>query len=233
MTRNMTTAQGRTLVSFDWALKGILRDQANFDVLAGFLSALLAEEVQVVRLLESGASQGCAADSNRIDLLVQDRQGVSLIVVLQSSYTSRDLIRLPIEAAHLIMQHLEAGKRYGVRKLISIRFCHFPLGADDENPDYIYHGVNQFHGRHNDKYPARKADIFPEYYLIAPAQFPDEVKNALDEWIYFFKHDEIPAEFQANQIQTARQKLDLRQLSDEARRDYEQFVLTKAVEHTV
>jgi hypothetical protein len=28
----------RTLVSFDWALKNILRDKANFGVLAGMLS---------------------------------------------------------------------------------------------------------------------------------------------------------------------------------------------------
>lgn len=224
---NMTT-QGPTLVSFDWALKGILRDKANFDVLAGFLSALLAEEIQVVKLLESDTGQGSAATSNRIDLLVQDSQGATLIVVLQSSYSSRDLIRLPVEAAHLIMQHLETGKRYGVRKVISIRLCHYPLGADDENRDYVYHGANQFHARHHGNYPEREPDIFPEYYLIVADQFPDEVKNALDEWIYFFKHRAIPAEFQAKQIQTARRKLDLQQLSDEDRRDHEQFVLTKA-----
>lgn len=223
---NLTT-QERTLVSFDWALKGILREQANFDLLAGFLSALLAEEIQVVTLLESNV------DRNRLDLLVQDSQGTNLIVVLQSSTSSRDLIRLPIEAATLIMQHLETGKLYGVRKVISIRLCHFPLGADDENRDYVYHGVNQFHGQHDGAYPDREADIFPEYYLIVPDQFPDEVKNALDEWIYFFKHGTIPAAFQAKQIQTARQKLDLRHLSDEARRDHDLFVLTKAVEQTV
>ena len=233
MTGNITTAQALTLVSFDWALQGILRDQANFDLLAGFLSALLAEEMQVVKLLERDAGQGRAANSNHLDLLVLDSKGASLIVVLQSSYTSRDLIRLPIEAAHLVMQHLETGKRYGVRKVISIRFCHFPLGADDENRDYVYHGVNQFHGQHDGAYPDREADIFPEYYLIVPDQFPDEVKNALDEWIYFFKHGAIPVEFQAKQIQTARQKLDLRQLSDEERRDHDRFVLTKAVEQTV
>jgi hypothetical protein len=229
---NITT-QEQTLVSFDWALKGILRDQANFDLLAGFLSALLAEEIQVVTLLESDAGQERAANSNRLDLLVQDSRGASMIAVLQSSYSSRDLIRLPIEAAHLIMQHLEAGKRYGVRKVISIRLCHFALGADDENRDYVYHGVNQFHGQHDGAYPDREAAIFPEYYLIVPEQFPDEVKNVLDEWIYFFKHGAILAEFQANQLQTARQKLDLRQLSDAERRDHDLFVLTKAVEQTV
>jgi hypothetical protein len=31
----------RPLVSFDWAIKYLLRDQANFDILEGFLTALL------------------------------------------------------------------------------------------------------------------------------------------------------------------------------------------------
>ena len=32
----------RTLISFDWAIKNILRDKANFDVLEGFFSVQLA-----------------------------------------------------------------------------------------------------------------------------------------------------------------------------------------------
>jgi len=32
------------LVRFDWAIKNILRDKANFDVLEGFLTALLQED---------------------------------------------------------------------------------------------------------------------------------------------------------------------------------------------
>ena len=31
-------AQERQLVSFDWAMKHLLRDKANFDILEGFLS---------------------------------------------------------------------------------------------------------------------------------------------------------------------------------------------------
>ena len=38
----------RTLVSFDWAMKSILRDKANFDVLEGFLTTLLNQEITVI-----------------------------------------------------------------------------------------------------------------------------------------------------------------------------------------
>jgi predicted transposase/invertase (TIGR01784 family) len=66
------------------------------------------------------------------------------------------------------------------------------------------------------------------YYLIEIERFPDEVKNALDEWIYFFKHSEIPDEFRAKHIQSARQKLDLMQMSAEERRAYDRFWMARA-----
>ena len=44
----MSKNDDRTLVSFDWAMKRILRDKANFDVLNGFLSTLLNEVLGLV-----------------------------------------------------------------------------------------------------------------------------------------------------------------------------------------
>lgn len=43
----------RTWVSFDWALKRLLRDKANFDVLEGFVSTLLERKIKICRLLEN------------------------------------------------------------------------------------------------------------------------------------------------------------------------------------
>ncbi len=37
----------RTYVSFDWAIKKLFRDKANFDVLEGFLSELLGIDVKI------------------------------------------------------------------------------------------------------------------------------------------------------------------------------------------
>ena len=45
-------------------MKHILRDKANFDVLEGFLSALLNEEIQVIALLESEANQEAGGSNN-------------------------------------------------------------------------------------------------------------------------------------------------------------------------
>ena len=250
----MTEPNERTLVSFDWAMKNMLRDKANFDVLEGFLSALLDEEIRVIALLESEANQENATDKfNRVDLLVQDAAGTAFIIEVQYSYATHYLKRLLFGTAKLITEQIEVGDEYSkVKKVISISLLYFLLGEADETNDYVYHGTTQFTGLHSGKplgvgqdtlqWEKQKAgiaqrerpllrekqNIFPEYYLIEVERFPDVVKNALDEWIYFFKHSEIPAEFRARNIQVARDKLALLKMSDDDRRAYERFWLARA-----
>ncbi|WYD79654.1 MAG: hypothetical protein V8K32_10085 [Candidatus Electrothrix gigas] len=43
----------RKLISFDWAMKKLLRSKANFDILEGFLSELLKEDIHILEILES------------------------------------------------------------------------------------------------------------------------------------------------------------------------------------
>lgn len=40
-------------VRFDWAIKRLLRQKANFDVLEGFLTVFLGEKVTILEILES------------------------------------------------------------------------------------------------------------------------------------------------------------------------------------
>jgi hypothetical protein len=47
----MTSSKECTLVSFGWAMKHLLRDKANFDVLEGFLSALRGEEINATPII--------------------------------------------------------------------------------------------------------------------------------------------------------------------------------------
>ena len=49
-------------IRFDWAVKRLLRQKANFDVLEGFLTVLLGEEVKIIELLESESNQQSVDD---------------------------------------------------------------------------------------------------------------------------------------------------------------------------
>jgi len=75
---------GRKLISFDWAMKKILRQKANFVILEGFLSELLKFDVKIIEILESEANQDEESDKfNRVDLLAKDEQGKLILVEIQ------------------------------------------------------------------------------------------------------------------------------------------------------
>ena len=44
-------------IRFDWAMKRLLRDKANFAVLEGLMTTLLKEKITIKRLLESESNQ--------------------------------------------------------------------------------------------------------------------------------------------------------------------------------
>ncbi|MCL2689771.1 MAG: hypothetical protein FWE57_07990, partial [Chitinispirillia bacterium] len=48
----------RMIVSFDYAIKYLLRDKADFEILNGFLSELLNRDVEVFAILESESNKG-------------------------------------------------------------------------------------------------------------------------------------------------------------------------------
>jgi hypothetical protein len=48
----------KKLVRFDWAIKRLLRNKANFVVLEGFLSELLFDDIRIQKILESEGQSG-------------------------------------------------------------------------------------------------------------------------------------------------------------------------------
>ena len=66
----------KKLIHFDWAIKKLLRNKANFVVLEGFLSELLFEDIQITRILESESNQDAEFDKyNRVDILTENARG--------------------------------------------------------------------------------------------------------------------------------------------------------------
>lgn len=43
----------RKLITFDWAIKRLLRSKANFGILEGFLSELLKENITILDIQDS------------------------------------------------------------------------------------------------------------------------------------------------------------------------------------
>ena len=63
------------LISFDWAMKRVLRDKANHAVLEGLMTSLLNEKFTIVRFLESESNQEDENDKfNRVDILTESEK---------------------------------------------------------------------------------------------------------------------------------------------------------------
>ena len=73
-------------IRFDWAIKRLLRQKANFDVLNGFLTVMLGEEIKIVEILESEGNQESVDDKfNRVDIKALNSKGEIIIVEIQNT----------------------------------------------------------------------------------------------------------------------------------------------------
>ena len=192
----------RNTISFDWAIKRLLRNKANFTILEGFLSALLGEDIKIDSILESESNMEHAEDKQtRVDLLVKNSKEEHLIIEVQSRYKHDYLMRILYGVAKLIANNMFSGMAYqDVKKVMSVNIVYFDLG---HGTDYIYHGTTKYIGMHNheiltlsqqEELIFKTAHIeknYPEFYIIKVNNFDTVATNTLDEWIYFLKTEQI------------------------------------------
>jgi predicted transposase/invertase (TIGR01784 family) len=128
----------RKLISFDWAIKKLLRDKANFDILEGFLTELLKDEIKILEILESESNKKNKEDKfNRVDLKVKSEKHGLIIIEVQYEYEIDFFSRILWASSKVIAEHLDEGKAYGnVPKVISMIILYANIGKGD---DYIYH----------------------------------------------------------------------------------------------
>ena len=225
----------KRLIRFDWAIKRLLRNKANFVVLEGFLSELLFDEIKIEKILESEGNQETDEDKyNRVDILTQNSKNELIIVEIQNTYEIDYFQRMIYGVSKALTENLGLGQPYAdIKKVISINIVYFDLG---QGKDYIYKGTTTFEGLHEkdvlqlstkQKETFTKqniADIFPEYYLIKVNQFNDVAKDTLDEWIYFLKNSEVKDEFRAKGLAEAKEVLDVMRLDKEQQYGYNRYL---------
>jgi predicted transposase/invertase (TIGR01784 family) len=225
----------KKLIRFDWAMKKMLRHKANFDILEGFLSELLGEEVKIKHILESEGNKEEADDKfNRVDILVENHKGELVIIEVQNTQEYDYFHRMLFGASKAITEHIRENQAYSnVKKVISITIAYFDLG---QGKDYVYHGTTVFKGIHkgdilglSEKQVAvynkgSVHEIYPEYWVIKTGKFRNKVKDKLDEWIYFLKNAEIKPTFSAKGLKEANEKLDAMKLPEKERKAYDAYL---------
>ncbi len=225
------------LIRFDWAMKSLLRDKANFDILEGFLTAVLCQDVSIVEILESESNvPDIDQKLNRVDILIQDKQQRYVIIEIQNCHITAYLERILFGVSKVIVDNVKSGEDYReISKVVSISILYFNLGLGE---DYVFYGNTEFRGLHDNEplvfrrrredktlEKLKSQDIFPEYYLINVERFADVMKTDLDEWIYLFKHAALPPNCQAKNLDKAGEKLDVLKMKPEERHRYDLYLM--------
>lgn len=222
-------------IRFDWAIKRLLRNKANFGVLEGLLTVLLNESIHIVEILESESNQRTIDDKfNRVDIKALNSKGEIIIVEVQNTRELTFLERILYGVAKAITEHISLGESYyNVKKIYSVNILYFDIGRGN---DYLYHGQNIFTGVHTGdrlevsvkekdalvhKLPA---EIFPEYFLIRVNEFNQVAVTPLEEWIAYLKDGTIRPDTTAPGLREAREKLIYYNMSEEEQRAYDEHL---------
>ena len=233
-------AKDRTYISFDWALKRLLRDKANFDVLEGFLSTLLNTDIKIHRLLESeGNKDRDDSKMNRVDILAENTAGELLLIEVQGESEYAYFQRILFGASKLVTEYIDSGTNYdNVKKVYSINIVYFDLG---QGKDFVYHGKTDFVGIHEHDVLQLSTfqrqqfgvdevyQLYPEYYILKVNDFNHWSKVPLEQWIYFLSTSDIPEDADAPGLKAAREKLLFSQMNREEQAAYRRYLDNRVI----
>lgn len=232
----------RTFISFDWAIKKVLRHKENFTVLEGFLSELLGFDMKIQNLLESEANKQHEKDKfDRVDILAKTQKGELLLIEVQYDDEDDYFHRMVYGISKLISEYIAEGQPYGsIKKAYSINIMYFRLG---QGKDYIYEYEGKFIGRKNKdilnpthhqktKYGIKTvADIFPKYFILRVGSFKeDKLDDKMDEWMYFLKKSKIKDTFTAKGMLEAQQVLKYENMQPDDQAAYRRYIENRRIE---
>ena len=107
------------LVRFDWAIKRLLRNKADYVVVEGLLTCLLGKKIFIKNMLESESNKETADDKfNRVDLLAQDEEGELILFEIQNDHQLDYFQRMAYGTSKTLAEYLKEGDAYkNIKKL--------------------------------------------------------------------------------------------------------------------
>lgn len=231
-------------IRFDWAIKRLLRQKANFDVLEGFLTVFLGEKITIIDILESEGNQQSADDKfNRVDIKARNSKDEIIIVEIQNTRELYYLERVLYGVAKAITEHISLGEQYyKVKKIYSISILYFDIG---KGKDYLYHGQNHFIGVHTgDELQVNvkeqgaiktriPAEIFPEYILIRVNEFDKVAVTPMEEWMKYLKDGIIHSDTTTPGLKEAHNKLKYYSMTPQERHAYDEHLSAVMIQNDV
>ena len=230
--------QDKPLISFDFAIKYLLRNKGDYDIVEGFISALLAMEgykpVKINALLESESNRESADLKRSIaDLVVQDEDDNKYIVEIERSFTPNFMHKACFNTSRLVVDSISGNQDYTtIKKVFHISLLYF---ATQEMKKPIYHGKTIIH-EVDTAHPVNvrianqglvmfeHKNVFPEYFFISIPLFDEAIHQEIDEWLYMMKHSEVREDFKSPYMKKVQERLAVLKMSEADRMAYYSYL---------
>jgi predicted transposase/invertase (TIGR01784 family) len=226
------------LVSFDYAIKYLLRDKGDYSIVEGFISALLKtkgyKDVKIIALLESESNKEDSKDKRSLaDLIVEDEDKHKYIIEIERNVKDSFIHKSLFNTSRLIVDNLAQREDYTqILKVFHISLLYFPIGNGN---GAIYHGKTIIHEiETNDKLSVHiknketsevfdATDILPEYFYISVPQFNDRLEKEIDDWLHVMKYDEVPKNYHSPYMAQVADKLSILKMTKDERNNYSYY----------
>ena len=218
-------------IRFDWAMKRLLRQKANFGILEGLLTTLIGMPIKIQRMLESESNQEDKDDKyNRVDMLAENDKGELFLIEVQNNTEYAYFQRMLFGTSKLLTEYINKGQGYeNIKKVYSVNIVYFSLG---KGTDIVYHGKTEFRGIHNgdllELSPFQKqkfkvsavSDLYPEYFIMKVNDFNSVAKSSIEEWAYYLNTGDVPKNATAPGMKEVKAQLKLDRMSKSEREAY-------------
>ena len=228
----------KPLISFDYAIKYLLKNKGDYEIVEGFISALLKsygyKDVKIISLLDTESNKENKKSKRSLaDLVVEDEEHNKYIVEIERQYKDSFIHKACFNTSRLIVDHLGEQMDYmKIVKVFHISLLYFPVGKGA-----IHHGqtiVREMETKEKLSVhivdPETKeiicdaTDILPEYFFISVPLFNDRLEKEMDDWLYVLKYDDVPATYHSPYMQRVADKLSILKMTPEERESYSYYM---------
>nr|XP_047131540.1 uncharacterized protein LOC124810541 [Hydra vulgaris]XP_047131542.1 uncharacterized protein LOC124810541 [Hydra vulgaris]XP_047131552.1 uncharacterized protein LOC124810541 [Hydra vulgaris] len=223
----------KQLVSFDYAIKYLLKDKDNHIIIESFVSSVFKtcgySNIKIVQMLDAGSNkEHFKSKSSLADLIVEDEKHRFYVVEIDKSYKQSYIHKALFKTSRLFVDSIaECADYIKISKIFHISLLFFQIGNDT-----VYHGKLNFFGLstgekltscYNNLNHLEVSDatqIFPEYLVISIPNFNDCVEKELDEWLFLLKNDRVPPNCTLNCVKIIKEKLSILKMPEQEQYKY-------------
>ena len=225
------------LISFDYAIKYLLKSRENYDILEDFISKILSigqhNPIKISAILDPESTiESKIAKKSIADLIVKDTKGNQYIVEIARGYNPNFLHKSCFNTSRSIIDSINTSEDYRkIKKVFHITLIYDTL---NDLAGSLYHGKTIFHDIDNDQSlditlsesslkSYKIFNIFPEYFIICIPNFQDKIHSELDEWLYVMKYEKIKQSFKSPLMSRVMDRLNVLKMDEDARMSYYKY----------